>query len=72
MPIILINFFHRSVLWTAEENGMAGVKAYDELHKNELGDFIFVMESDDGTFSPLGLQFISNSKGTCILTEILK
>lgn len=68
--VIILIF--RSVLWTAEENGMAGVKAYDELHKDEIDNFVFVMESDDGTFTPLGLRFVAGRKGTCILTEIMK
>ncbi|KAJ8932974.1 hypothetical protein NQ314_014305 [Rhamnusium bicolor] len=52
----------RAVLWTAEENGMAGVIGYDAAHKDELKDFIFVMESDEGTFTPLGLEFIAGKK----------
>ncbi|KAJ8917135.1 hypothetical protein NQ315_012627 [Exocentrus adspersus] len=51
---------------------MAGVKAYDALHKDEVDDFVFVMESDEGTFTPLGLEFVSGQRGACILTEIMK
>ncbi|KAJ8947304.1 hypothetical protein NQ318_004556 [Aromia moschata] len=62
----------RAVLWTNEENGMAGVKSYNEVHQDDLDDFIFIMESDYGTFTPLGLEFVAGAKGTCILTEIMK
>ncbi|KAJ8984616.1 hypothetical protein NQ317_009842 [Molorchus minor] len=65
-------FFLRAVLWTNEENGMAGVNTYNSVHQDELDDFVFIMESDEGTFTPLGLEFVAGSRGTCILTEIMK
>ncbi|CAG9840982.1 unnamed protein product [Diabrotica balteata] len=62
----------RSVLWTAEEPGLIGVQAYDKAHKDELDNFIFVMESDEGTFTPLGLEYVAGDEGGCILEEVMK
>ncbi|CAH1118755.1 unnamed protein product [Phaedon cochleariae] len=62
----------RAVLWTAEEPGLIGFQAYDAAHKNELDDFIFAMESDEGTFTPLGLEYATGAKGGCILKEIMQ
>lgn len=30
------------------------------------------MESDEGTFTPLGLEYSGGEAGACVLTEILK
>ncbi|XP_050518667.1 carboxypeptidase Q-like isoform X2 [Diabrotica virgifera virgifera] len=62
----------RSVLWTAEEEGLIGVQAYDKAHKDELDKHIFVMESDEGVFTPLGLEYVAGHEGECILKEVLK
>ncbi|CAG9859311.1 unnamed protein product [Phyllotreta striolata] len=62
----------RAVLWTSEEDGLIGVQSYNKTHEKELDDFVFVMESDEGTFTPLGLIFRAGTKGACILEEILK
>ncbi|XP_056630874.1 carboxypeptidase Q-like [Diorhabda sublineata] len=61
----------RAVLWTAEEPGLIGVQAYNQTHQNELDNFIFVMESDEGTFTPLGIEYVAGIEGGCILEEIL-
>ena len=42
------------VLWTNEENGLRGGKAYAALHKNELENHIAAIESDSGGFEPVG------------------
>ena len=47
----------RVVLWTDEENGQAGAKAYERRHKDELARHILAMESDSGTFPPAGFSF---------------
>ncbi|XP_028133815.1 carboxypeptidase Q [Diabrotica virgifera virgifera] len=62
----------RSVLWTAEEPGLIGVQAYGQAHKDELDKHIFVMESDEGVFTPLGIEYVAGDEGGCILEEILK
>lgn len=62
----------RSILWTAEEEGLVGAAAYFHDHRNNTAAFDFVMESDEGTFQPLGLSFSGSSEAGCILKEILK
>lgn len=62
----------RAVLWTAEEPGLIGWQAYNATHFNELGNFTFVMESDEGTFTPLGIEYAAGTKGGCIINEIVK
>lgn len=46
----------RVVLWTNEENGMAGVKTYLRDHASELSKHVAAMESDSGAFRPLGFN----------------
>jgi hypothetical protein len=43
----------RLVLWTNEENGMAGVKQYIEAHKAELPNIVAALEADAGGFAPV-------------------
>jgi len=62
----------RAVLWTAEEIGYIGAKAYAEAHKNETDNFMVMMESDEGTFTPRGLEFSGSDQSGCIIKEILK
>ncbi len=44
----------RVVLWTNEENGVAGGKAYAKDHADELKHHVAGIESDSGVFSPRG------------------
>ncbi|CAH0559506.1 unnamed protein product [Brassicogethes aeneus] len=62
----------RCVLWTGEEFGLTGVIGYNATHANELDNFTFVMESDEGTFTPQGLVYSAGKQGGCILQEVLK
>ncbi|XP_060527229.1 carboxypeptidase Q-like [Cylas formicarius] len=62
----------RAVLWTAEEPGLVGWEGYNEAHLNELNDFTFVMESDEGTFTPLGIEYAAGKRGGCVIQEIAK
>lgn len=59
-------------MWTAEEEGFVGATAYATAHKSELKNLNFVMESDEGTFTPLGLLYSGGDTGACILAEVLK
>ena len=43
----------RAVLWTNEENGMAGVKGYLKRHAAELGKHVAALEADAGGFAPV-------------------
>ncbi|CAG9562976.1 unnamed protein product [Danaus chrysippus] len=62
----------RSIFWTAEELGLIGAYAYEEKHRNESHNINFIMESDEGTFSPLGLVVGGSQEARCIIAEILK
>lgn len=63
----------RAILWTGEEEGIWGARAYAEQHKeNEAEEFNFFIESDMGTFEPRGLDFSGNKEAECIFREILK
>lgn len=44
----------RAVLFTNEENGIAGGKAYAERHLAEMPDHVAAIEADSGVFRPLG------------------
>ncbi len=61
----------RSILWTAEEEGLVGAGAYFHDHLNSTSAFDFVMESDEGTFRPMGLSFSGSPQAGCILRQIL-
>ena len=47
----------RVVLWTNEENGLAGGNAYRDAHQNELDRHVLAIESDAGVFAPRGFGF---------------
>lgn len=59
-------------MWTAEEVGIIGAQHYIKSHKSEEKNLQFVMESDMGTFMPLGLEFTGTEQVKCILERILK
>ncbi|XP_026761215.2 carboxypeptidase Q-like [Galleria mellonella] len=62
----------RTIFWTAEEVGLVGAYAYEKQHRNESNNINFIMESDEGTFAPLGLAVGGNQEARCIIAEILK
>ena len=62
----------RCVMWTNEENGMAGNKAYKKMHSNELDKHILAIESDGGVFSPEGFGFSGSASARNIIKEIHK
>ncbi|KAM3967946.1 carboxypeptidase Q-like isoform 2-T2 [Aphomia sociella] len=62
----------RSIFWTGEELGLVGAYAYEQKHGNESDNINFIMESDEGTFAPLGLAVAGNQEARCIIAEILK
>lgn len=62
----------RAVLWTSEEFGLIGAQQYFNNHKHELDNFKVVIESDEGTFRPLGFGYKNVGKtGRCALEHIL-
>ncbi|XP_055637461.1 carboxypeptidase Q-like [Toxorhynchites rutilus septentrionalis] len=63
----------RAILWTGEELGLWGGKAYKDAHKeNEKKEFNFFFESDIGTFEPRGLDFTGNKDAECVFREVVK
>lgn len=62
----------RLVMWTAEEFGGVGAQAYYNKHKADIEKIDLVMESDEGTFTPNGLQFTGSDSATKIMQEIMK
>ena len=62
----------RLVLWTNEENGMAGAKTYRQEHADELANHVIGIESDAGAFRPTGFGFTGSEKAMPYLMEIGK
>ncbi|KAM6967539.1 carboxypeptidase Q-like [Aplochiton taeniatus] len=62
----------RAVLWTAEEQGGVGAQQYFQLHKGNMSNLNLVMESDLGTFAPLGLQFSGNAAARAIMAQVVQ
>ena len=51
------------VLWTNEENGLAGAKKYAEYHAHELPNHIAAIEADSGVFAPTGYSLECKNEG---------
>lgn len=64
--------FLRAILWTAEEQGLIGAAEYVKAHQHEMSNIIAAMESDEGTFTPRGLEIKGSPEATCILRKILR
>ncbi|KAK2588607.1 hypothetical protein KPH14_006376 [Odynerus spinipes] len=62
----------RMIMWTAEEMGIIGAREYLKAHKAEEKNLQFVMESDLGTFTPLGIEYTGTPLVGCVLKEILR
>ncbi|XP_053323174.1 carboxypeptidase Q [Spea bombifrons] len=62
----------RLVLWTGEEQGGVGAGQYYERHKGDIANIDLVMESDMGTFMPIGIQFRGNKEARAIMMEIMQ
>lgn len=62
----------RNILFTAEEFGSIGAIEYEKQHRDDNDNIKFLMESDIGTFTPLGLMYEGNEDGECMMREILK
>lgn len=61
----------RVVLWTNEENGLRGAKAYRDLHQHEIKDHVLAIESDYGTFHPSGYAFSGTEAAQKVLDSVL-
>lgn len=63
----------RSILWTAEEMGLVGAQRYVQDHAGQFNNVSLAMESDIGTFTPLGLSFSGkNLTSQCVMKHILQ
>ena len=60
----------RVVLWTNEENGGRGGRAYRDAHADALGRHVAAMECDNGVFRPYGFKFRGSAAGLAYLREI--
>ena len=60
----------RVVLWTNEENGLAGGTAYRDSHLAELDDHILAIESDGGVFKPSGFGFTGSDEARAMIEDI--
>jgi carboxypeptidase Q len=59
----------RVVLWTNEENGVEGGRAYRDAHKADLGRHVMAMESDGGTFQPTGFAFAGSDSAAALVRQ---
>ncbi len=51
----------RVVMWTNEENGLRGAKAYRDDQLDDIENHLLAIESDGGVFKPLGFGFGSSA-----------
>lgn len=58
----------RAVLYTNEENGLGGARAYARAHTNEV--HALALETDEGAFRPLGFRFSGPEQRLPALKEI--
>jgi carboxypeptidase Q len=60
----------RVVLFTNEENGLAGGRAYLERHRTALANHVMMLESDSGVFRPTGFGFTGTPAARTTLQQI--
>ncbi len=59
----------RVVLWTNEENGVEGGKAYRDRHLGKLDRHVMAMESDGGVFQPKGFAFAGSDSAAALVRQ---
>ncbi len=62
----------RVVLWTNEENGLAGANAYRDRYRADVAQHVLAIESDAGVFQPEGFGFTGSDAAFEIVQEIGK
>src|SRR6185503_19385211 len=62
----------RAVLFTNEENGLRGGKAYAETHAAELPKHVAAIESDSGGGRPLGFGVSAGPEALATVTRLAK
>jgi len=60
----------RVVLFTNEENGLAGGRDYAERHAGELERHVLALESDGGVFRPTGFGFTGSDAARSVVEEV--
>jgi carboxypeptidase Q len=60
----------RVVLWTNEESGVDGGRAYRDAHAADLDKHVLAMESDNGAFNPKGYVFAGSDAAAAIVQQI--
>jgi carboxypeptidase Q len=60
----------RVVLWTNEENGIEGGRAYRDAHRAELARHVMAMESDGGVFAPTGFGFAGSDSAAALVRQV--
>lgn len=60
----------RVVLWTNEENGGRGGRAYRDAHAAELARHSVAMECDNGVFRPFGVRYQGSSAGMAFVRQL--
>jgi hypothetical protein len=61
----------RAVLFMNEENGVRGARAYREAHAAELEHHVLAIESDRGSFAPLGFTTDAAPEAFAILRGVV-
>ncbi len=60
----------RVVLWTNEENGGRGGRAYRDAHESELSKHSVAMECDNGVFRPYGFRYQGSAAGLAYTKQL--
>ncbi|KAG6552889.1 hypothetical protein Mapa_005544 [Marchantia paleacea] len=60
----------RAILFVNEENGSKGAISYANKHQHEANLTSMAIESDIGTFTPIGISITSSKEARTILTDI--
>jgi carboxypeptidase Q len=60
----------RVVLWTNEENGARGARAYRDAHAAELPRHVMMLEADSGLFTPVAFAVTGNARTRDTVTRI--
>jgi carboxypeptidase Q len=60
----------RVVLWTNEENGGAGGRAYRDAHRADADRHLLAIESDNGVFKPRGVGFSGTDSATAVIRQV--
>lgn len=60
----------RVVLWTNEENGLRGGRAYRDRHADRVDRHVLAIESDAGTFAPRGFGFTGSDEAYAVVRDV--